>query len=61
MENQFLELELAKLLDQPINSIHVFSALFLTLMGQKGSHKANDTVPFPTRLYNPHTEVGLDA
>lgn len=53
MENQFLELEQAKLLDQPINSIHVFSALSLTLMGQKGSHKANDTVPFPTSLYNP--------
>ena len=52
MENQFLELELAKLLDQSVNSIHMFSALFLTLMDQMGRHKANDMVPFPASLYN---------
>ena len=52
MENQFLELELAKLLDQSVNSIHMFSALFLTLMDQMGTHKANDMVPFPASLYN---------
>lgn len=52
MENQFLELELAKLLDQSVNSIHMFSALFLTLMDQMGTHKAHDMVPFPTSLYN---------
>ena len=52
MENQFLELELAKLLDQSVNSIHMFSVLFLTLMDQMGTHKANDMVPFPASLYN---------
>lgn len=47
MENQFLELELAKLLDQSVSSIHMFSALFLTVMDQMGTHKANDMVPSP--------------
>lgn len=53
MENQFLELELAKLSwDYSTNSIHLLSALLLTLMDQVGTYKANDMVPFIASLYN---------
>lgn len=53
MENQLLELELAKLSwDYSTNSIHLLSALLLTLMDQVGTYKANDMVPFTASLYN---------
>lgn len=51
METQFLELELAKL-SGSTDSIHLLSALSLTLMDHVGTHKANDMVPFVASLYN---------
>lgn len=51
MENQFLELEPAKL-SPSLNSIYLLSTLHSTLMDQVGAHKANDTVPFIASFCN---------
>lgn len=53
VENQFLEIGLAKLSwEYSVNSIHLLSALFLTLMDQAGAYKANGMVPSIDFIYN---------